>query len=91
MLLANVVAWVLWLYALRALTAGAAGLGTLAIPVVGVLAAWLQLGERPGVVEAAGMALIVSALAVLAVRGIVASRREPAAASEAPAVQPMTD
>ncbi len=90
-LLANVLAWVLWLYALRALSAGAAGLGTLAIPVVGVLAAWLQLGEQPGAVEAAGMILIVSALAVLAAGGIVAGRREPAAAGETPAVQPMTD
>jgi drug/metabolite transporter (DMT)-like permease len=90
-LLANVLAWVLWLYALRALSAGAAGLGTLAIPVVGVLAAWLQLGEQPGAVEAAGMILIVSALAVLAAGGIVAGRREPAVAGETPAVQPMTD
>ncbi|MGZ5848753.1 MAG: DMT family transporter [Ramlibacter sp.] len=90
-LLANVLAWMLWLYALRALSAGAAGLGTLAIPVVGVLAAWLQLGEQPGAVEAAGMILIVSALAVLAAGGIVAGRREHAVAGETPAVQPMTD
>jgi drug/metabolite transporter (DMT)-like permease len=90
-LLANVLAWVLWLYALRALSAGAAGLGTLAIPVVGVVAAWLQLGERPDVVEAAGMVLIVGALAILAARGIIVGRREPAAANKAPAVQPVTD
>jgi drug/metabolite transporter (DMT)-like permease len=38
--LANAVAWVLWLYSLRSLSAGAAGLGTLAIPVVGVAAAY---------------------------------------------------
>ena len=90
-LLANMLAWALWLYALRALSAGAAGLGTLAIPVVGVVAAWLQLGERPDGVEAAGMVLIVGALAALAGRGIVASRREPAAAGESPAVPPMID
>jgi drug/metabolite transporter (DMT)-like permease len=89
-LLANVLAWLLWLSALRALSAGAAGLGTLAIPVVGVIAAWLQLGERPDAVEAAGMVLIVSALTVLAAHGIVAGRREPAAGA-APAVQPLTD
>src|SRR5664280_196953 len=72
--LANALAWLLWLYALRSLSAGAAGLGTLAIPVVGVVAAWLQLGERPSAGEAAGMALIVAALAIIAVRGLVVGR-----------------
>jgi hypothetical protein len=37
------------------------------------------------------MVLIVGALAALAGRGIVASRREPAAAGESPAVPPMID
>ena len=54
--LANAVAWFLWLYALHALPAGAAGLGTLSIPVVGVVAAWIQLGEVPTLVEGIGMA-----------------------------------
>ena len=75
-LLANVLAWALWLYALRALSAGAAGLGTLAVPALGVLAAWLQLGERPDVVEAAGMVLIVGALALLALHGLAAGRAD---------------
>jgi drug/metabolite transporter (DMT)-like permease len=73
-LLANAVAWLLWLYALRVLPTGAAGLGTLAVPVVGVFAAWLQLGEKPGGAEAVGMVLIVAALAVISVRGYVVSR-----------------
>lgn len=90
-ILANAVAWVLWLYALRTLSAGAAGLGTLAIPVVGVVAAWLQLGERPTAVEAVGMALIVGALAILALRGLAAGRRQPSPADEEPALQPVTD
>jgi len=90
-ILANAVAWVLWLYALRTLSAGAAGLGTLAIPVVGVVAAWLQLGERPTAVEAVGMALIVGALAVLSARGLAAGRRRPPPAGEEPVVQPVTD
>jgi drug/metabolite transporter (DMT)-like permease len=89
--LANTVAWVLWLYALRALSAGAAGLGTLSIPVVGVVAAWLQLGERPGAAEAVGMALIVGALALLALRGLMAGRREAAPADAEPDVRPVTD
>jgi len=90
-ILANAVAWVLWLYALRALSAGAAGLGALAIPVAGVVAAWLQLGERPSAVEAVGMALVVGALAVLAARGLAAGWRQPSPAEQEPAVQPVTD
>ncbi len=89
--LANAVAWFLWLYALHALPAGAAGLGTLSIPVVGVVAAWLQLGEVPTLVEGIGMALIISALAVLAAYGILAGRRGTAAAGEEPDVRPVTD
>ena len=75
--LGNAVAWLLWLFGLRSLSAGAAGLGTLATPVIGVAAAWLQLGERPTAGEAAGMALIVGALALVTVRGLLAGRRTP--------------
>lgn len=62
---ANALAWLLWLYVLHKLPAGIAGLGTLAIPIIGVLAAWLQLGERPGRFELAGVVLIVIALALI--------------------------
>jgi len=89
--LANAVAWFLWLYALHALPAGAAGLGTLSIPVVGVLAAWIQLGEVPTLVEGIGMVLIISALAVLAAYGLLAGRRGTTAAGEEPDVRPVTD
>jgi drug/metabolite transporter (DMT)-like permease len=90
---ANSLAWFLWLYALHTLPAGVAGLGTLAIPVVGVLAAWIQLGEVPTLVEGVGMALIIGALAMLAAYGVAASRREPAATVdvEGPDVRPVTD
>ena len=77
--LGNAVAWLLWLFGLRSLSAGAAGLGTLATPVIGVAAAWLQLGERPTAGEAAGMVLIVGALALITVRGLLAGRRLAAA------------
>jgi drug/metabolite transporter (DMT)-like permease len=73
-LLSNALCWVLWVYALGRLSSGVAGLGTLAIPVVGVLAAWLQLGEVPSAVEGAGMVLIVLALGLLAVQGLRAER-----------------
>ncbi len=67
--LGTALAWLLWLYILRTLPAGSAGMSTLAIPVIGVISAWLQLGERPGGAEALGMALIVAALCLLALLG----------------------
>ncbi|MHB8474122.1 MAG: DMT family transporter [Gammaproteobacteria bacterium] len=66
---AGALAWVLWMYVLQRLPAGTASLGTLAIPVVGVLAAWWELGERPGIYEGSGMLLIGVALAMLALLG----------------------
>jgi drug/metabolite transporter (DMT)-like permease len=72
---ANAIAWVLWLYVVRSLPAGNAGVGTLAIPVIAVLSSWLQLGERPGLGEAAGMALVVLALCIISLREVVLGRR----------------
>jgi len=69
-----VVGLLLWLYILNSLPAGTAGVNSLAIPVVGVLSAWIQLGERPGALEAVGMALIVAGLAVLTAWGFRRSR-----------------
>ena len=95
--LANALAWVLWLFALHRLSAGEAGLGTLVIPVLGVLLSWVQLGEVPSRWEAVGGPLIVAGLALLAVHGLRAGRHAPAAApgrstvEEEPAVQPVTD
>jgi drug/metabolite transporter (DMT)-like permease len=71
---ANAVTWVLWLYILHSLSTGTAGLSSLAVPLVGVISAWIQLGERPGVLEAVGMGLIVIALAILTTRELVASQ-----------------
>lgn len=56
------IATLLWLYVLNCLPAGIAGLGLLMNPVVGVLAAWAQLGEQPGLLEVIGMGLIAIAL-----------------------------
>ncbi|MDX2272303.1 MAG: EamA family transporter [Cyanobacteriota bacterium] len=58
----TMVAWLLWFYALSRLPAGMAGLGTLATPVVGVLAAAWQLGEQPTPLETLGMTFILLAL-----------------------------
>lgn len=64
-LLANGLAWVLWLFVLRALPATTTGLSTMIVPVLGVLFAWAQLGEHPGRAEIVGMTLIVIALGFL--------------------------
>ena len=62
--------WWLWTYVLSHAPAGVTGLNTLAIPVIAVIASWLQLGERPPPHELLGMALIGLALALLAWLGL---------------------
>jgi drug/metabolite transporter (DMT)-like permease len=59
------VATLLWLYILQRLPATISGLNALAVPIVGVVAAWLQLGERPSSAEGVGMVLILAGLALL--------------------------
>jgi drug/metabolite transporter (DMT)-like permease len=63
--LGTVLGWFLWFYVLNHVTAGVATLNALAIPVIAVVAAWLQLGERPPGHELLGMLLIGIALALL--------------------------
>ena len=60
-------------------------------PVVGVVAAWLQLGEKPTPVEAAGMALIIAGLAALAAVGVAAGRGGGPGGAEEPALLPIID
>jgi drug/metabolite transporter (DMT)-like permease len=69
-ILGGAIAWLLWFYALSRLPAGVASLGTLATPVVGVLAAWIQLGETPTFLEAVGMVLIIGALILNSIQAI---------------------
>jgi drug/metabolite transporter (DMT)-like permease len=61
------IATLLWLYILNRLSATISGLSSLIVPIVGVLAAWIQLGERPNLAEGAGMILILVGIAVLVV------------------------
>ncbi|MBV8642648.1 MAG: DMT family transporter [Candidatus Eremiobacteraeota bacterium] len=56
--------WLLWMFILSRLPASVAGIASLATPVVGVLAAAIQLREIPSPSEVTGMALIVVALVV---------------------------
>ena len=72
---ANALAWLLWLYVLNRLSAGLASIGMLATPVLGVIAARVQLGERPGALETAGMALIGIALALFSYQSAQQQRR----------------
>jgi drug/metabolite transporter (DMT)-like permease len=68
--LGGAIAWSLWFYALSRLSAGAASLGTLATPVVGVLAASVQFREIPTSSEVIGMGLILCALLLNAVQAL---------------------
>ena len=65
----------LWLYILQRLSAGMAGLSALGIPLVGVLAGWIELGERPTPAEFTGMALIVGALGLVSLWSLIQSTR----------------
>jgi drug/metabolite transporter (DMT)-like permease len=59
----------LWLYILQRLPAVLSGMSSLVVPVVGIVAAWVQLGERPGIAESVGMVLILAGLGVLLLAG----------------------
>jgi drug/metabolite transporter (DMT)-like permease len=65
--LASGIAWVLWSYIVDKLPMSVSGLSSLAIPILGVLFAWGVLGEAPSPPEWAGIALIGSSLAIVAV------------------------
>ena len=64
-LLAGGLGWTLWALVVQRLSAGIAGLSTLAIPTTGVLMAWAWLGERPGGFELVGVVVIAAALLLL--------------------------
>ncbi|MBP0598201.1 EamA family transporter [Herbaspirillum sp. LeCh32-8] len=69
--------YMLWFNIINNLPVGVATLGTLLVPVVGVTGAVLLLGERPGLSDLAGFALIFcAALCVLLPRSIPV-RSEP--------------
>jgi drug/metabolite transporter (DMT)-like permease len=63
--LSGSLAWVLWTYALQRLPAGVASMASMLAPVIGVGAAWIQLGERPSPIELIGMLLIALALVTI--------------------------
>ncbi|HTW84460.1 MAG TPA: DMT family transporter [Candidatus Sulfotelmatobacter sp.] len=64
--LATGLAFALFTYAIKRLPSSAVGAASLSVPIVGVAAAWLQLGERPSALEWSGMACVVGALYLMA-------------------------
>jgi drug/metabolite transporter (DMT)-like permease len=68
-------ALLLWFFILSKLPAGVASMGTLATPVIGTIAAAIELGERPSITEAWGMLLILTALALLSLLGYIQHRQ----------------
>ena len=66
----NALAFLLWLFIVRNLSAGVAGMGSLITPLFGVFCAWVILGETPGYIEGLGMLLISAALLILSVMAL---------------------
>lgn len=66
------ISYVLWFSLITQVSASTAALGTLLVPIFGVLGAVLLLGERPGLVDLSGFALIL--LSVLIDQGYRAMR-----------------
>jgi drug/metabolite transporter (DMT)-like permease len=65
--LSGALAWLLWLYALQRLPAGVASMASMLAPVIGVIAAWIQLNEVPNTYELIGMVLIALGLVQISV------------------------
>jgi drug/metabolite transporter (DMT)-like permease len=63
--LSGCLAWVLWLYALQRLQAGVASMASMLAPIIGVIAAWIQLNEVPNTYELIGMIFIAMALVTI--------------------------
>jgi drug/metabolite transporter (DMT)-like permease len=66
----NALGWFLWMYALSGLSAGVASFGILLCPVVGAVAAALQLGERDPVPQLVGFGVLFLALLVFSLEGV---------------------
>lgn len=70
---ATAVAFLLWFMLQQRIDAGTLSLIVLIVPLVGIAAGWVQLGEQPSGPDAIGMALILAAIA-----GMVLSQRRKA-------------
>jgi drug/metabolite transporter (DMT)-like permease len=64
-----------WTRLVLRLPVAVAGISTLMIPVVGTISGMLMLGERPGLVDFAGLALILGALVSVLIAPQILTRR----------------
>jgi len=64
-LVGSAFAYLLWFEIVRTLPATTASLGVLSVPVIGIVASVLILGERPTFADLVGSALILVAAAVV--------------------------
>ena len=64
MLLGTVAAYLIWFGLLARIPAGTAGIGSLLVPVFGVLASFVLLGEIPTLPDVGGLVLILVAAAI---------------------------
>ena len=80
MFLSGALAWVCWAYALQHLPAGSASMGSMLAPVIGVLSAWLQLGEVPSHIALIGMLFVALALVLISV--ITIRKHQPVCIAE---------
>lgn len=64
-----------WTRLVLRLPVAVAGISTLMIPVVGTVSGMLMLGERPGMVDFAGLALILGALVCVLIAPQILARR----------------
>ena len=62
---ASAVAFLLWFMLQQRIEANVLSLIVLIVPLVGIAAGWLQLGEQPSIPDALGMALILTGIAVM--------------------------
>ncbi|MBL3687901.1 DMT family transporter [Leucobacter zeae] len=84
-LIGTVFAYVLWFQVVQRLPASVAGLGTLLVPVFGMAAGMLLLGEHPTAADIAGFALIfIAGLLALGGPAVPASRVRAGRAGRAP-------
>lgn len=74
----NALAYAIWFAIVRRVSAVTASLGTLAIPVIGVIATVLIIGERPSATDIVGFALIFAASACVVLGPL--ARAKPAIA-----------
>ena len=63
--IATAFGWLLWLFILKQLSAGVAGLGMMAVPALGILFSRLHYGEHFNRIESAGMLLLAASLGLL--------------------------